>query len=143
MNNDDTLVQPDPFLNITHELSWEERQGFAGIVVTVKVNGERLTTAHVATVAGSSENDGKFQRRKGLLKDLFERNITWQEFIDLTTPSQAKAAPARRDEDRTAQPLTRIVHHPPGGMNARIYPGMPLHRPELEEIATKKRTPIG
>lgn len=136
--SDDKVVEPDPYLNITHELSWEQREGFAGILVTVKVNGEVLTTRHVATASGL-ESEGRFTRRKGLLKDLFDRCITWEEFVDLTT-DRPRAKPARRDEDGTAQPLTRIIHHPP--VNSCVGPGLPLHRPEHEDIITKVRTPI-
>lgn len=46
---------------------------------------------------------------------------------------------ARLDADRTAQPLTRIVHHPPRG--GCISPHMPLVAPEYED-EHGKRTPL-
>lgn len=49
------------------------------------------------------------------------------------------AAKARLDADRTAKPLTRIVHHPPSG--ACVGPGMPLHSPEYEG-ADGERVPL-
>jgi hypothetical protein len=53
----------------------------------------------------------------------------------MTTPK----TPARLDADRTAQPLTRIVHHPPRG--GCISPHMPLVAPEYED-EHGKRTPL-
>lgn len=47
--------------------------------------------------------------------------------------------PARLDADRTAQPLTRIVHHPP--REGCIGPYMPLVAPEYED-EHGKRTPL-
>jgi hypothetical protein len=53
----------------------------------------------------------------------------------MTTPK----TPARLDADKTAQPLTRIVHHPPRG--GCISPRMPLVAPEYED-ENGKRTPL-
>lgn len=47
--------------------------------------------------------------------------------------------PARLDADRTAEPLTSIVHHPPHG--GCIGPYMPLVNPEHVD-ADGKRTPL-
>lgn len=47
---------------------------------------------------------------------------------------------ARLDADRASSSKTRIVHHPPGGGLAG--PGSPLVDPELEEVATGRRTPL-
>lgn len=49
--------------------------------------------------------------------------------------------PARLDADRTAQPLTRIVHHPPHG--ACIGPHMPLVNPEYEDENGKRTALTG
>ena len=45
-------------------------------------------------------------------------------------------ARARLDANRTAQPLTRIVHHPP--RNACLGPHMPLMNPEYEDESGKR-----
>lgn len=50
----------------------------------------------------------------------------------MTTPK----TPARLDADRTAQPLTRIVHHPPHG--GCLSPYMPLVNPEYEDENGKR-----
>lgn len=51
----------------------------------------------------------------------------------------APRTPARLDADRTATPLTRIVHHPPYG--GCISPYMPLVSPEYED-EHGRRTPL-
>lgn len=43
----------------------------------------------------------------------------------------SKAVPARLDADRTAVPISRIVHHPPAG--ACVGPGSRLVQPEYED----------
>lgn len=48
-------------------------------------------------------------------------------------------ARARLDADRTAEPLTRIEHHPPHG--GCVSPYMPLVNPEYVD-ETGKRTPL-
>jgi len=56
--NDDKTVKQDPFLNITHEVIWEEDSthpngAMARIAVVLKVNGESLGSKQVlASVSG-------------------------------------------------------------------------------------------
>lgn len=133
----------NPNLNITHELTWEERSGFAGILVTFKINGDKMSPLYLATVSTMARPTepgyARFERGRGILKDLFDGVLTWEEYKGfLQTPLPA---PARLDADRTAKPLTKIVHHPIGGDNACQGPGIPLRLPELED-SDGNRTPI-
>lgn len=52
-----------------------------------------------------------------------------------------KAKKARLDADRTAEPLTRIVHHPKRG--DCIGPAIPLVRPQYEDENGKRHDLIG
>ncbi len=54
--------------------------------------------------------------------------------------AKGPSTPARLDADRTAKPKTRIVNHPKAGHC--VGPGAPLRKPELEDTATKARTPM-
>ena len=81
---DNEKIDRDPYLNVTHSTSWVEREGFAGILVTLAVNGEKCADHYVASLATAAKPESpryaKFERGRNTLKDLFDRVLTWEEY---------------------------------------------------------------